>query len=52
MEMNKKIEALMEKYENIIFPSDEGSGIEHVDASYKAFMKMLRKDFENLAKPE
>lgn len=49
MKISDLIEQKLKEYGNMIFPSKEGDGIEHVDASYEDFMAKLREDFEDIA---
>lgn len=49
MTVPELIKQKVREYENIIFPSKEGDGIEHVDASYKDFMEKLQEGFEEVA---
>jgi|GEM_PF-3890731 len=39
--MDKK--KLLAEIENAIFPSKEDSGVEHIDMSYKQFIKKIRQ---------
>lgn len=40
--MNQKNKDLYEELSNAIFPSKENDGIEHIDMSYKDFMRLLK----------
>lgn len=49
MKISDLIEQKLKEYANILFPSKEDDGIEHVDASYEDFMAKLKEDFEDVA---
>jgi hypothetical protein len=34
---------VLEELEDVIFPSDEDNGVEHIDMSYKVFIKKIRQ---------
>ena len=41
--MTDEKEKLLEELLNAIFPSKEDSGVEHIDMSYKQFIKKLKE---------